>query len=442
VVPETRYTKCGDVHLAYQESGVGPPDIVYVHGYGSHQDVQWEEPRFAHWLRRLGSMGHLVSFDKRGFGASDRLEREPTLEERADDIRAVMDACHIERCVLVAATGGGPPAILFAATESERVASLVLYGATPRTLFADDYPWGFPVNRIDELVAGVERFWGTGVVADLYAPSLEGDERFRRWTARYERAMASPRAAQDMVRVNNSHDLRSVLATISVPTLVLQRAEDLDWVTAGGRYLAEHIPGARFVEFPGRDHWPFVGDADALLDEIQDFVTGTRPQPASDRVLATVLFTDLVGSTEHAAELGDRRWRALLDSHDAMASEAIERQGGRQVKTTGDGVLATFDGPARAVRCAFAIRDALAGLELDVRAGVHTGELEVRGDDIGGLAVHVAARVAALAQGGEVLVTSTVRDLTMGSGLVFTDLGPRELRGLEGDWRLAAASES
>jgi pimeloyl-ACP methyl ester carboxylesterase/class 3 adenylate cyclase len=442
VVPRTRYTRSGDVHIGYQVSGEGPPDIVYVHGYGSNQDVQWEEPRFAHFLRRLAAMGRLATFDKRGTGVSDRLAYEPALEERADDIRAVMDAVGLERATLVATTGGGPPAMLFAATTPDRVDGLVLYGTSPRTMAAPDWPWGQQPDDLDAIVSGSDTLWGTGITAPLYAPSLDGDRRFRDWAARYERSMVSQGAAADLARVNNTHDLRAVLPAIRAPTLVLVREEDMLWIVAGSRYLAEHIRGARLVELPGRDHWPFVGDADGLLDEIQDFVTGARPTPASARVLTTVLFTDLVGSTRHAAELGDRRWRALLDSHDEIVRTEVERLDGRPVKSTGDGALATFDGPARGVRSAFAIRDGLAALGLEMRAGVHTGEVEVRGDDVGGIAVHVAARVAGLAGAGEVLATSTVRDLTAGSGLTFEDRGATELRGLDGEWHLVVAGEA
>jgi class 3 adenylate cyclase len=413
-----------------------------MNGYGSHQDVQWEEPRFAHYLRRLATIGRLVTFDRRGAGASDRLEREPTLEERVQDIHGVLDAIGIERTNVFATTGSCQPAILFAATAPERVERLVLYAVQARVLQAPDYPWGLPQNvktfLLDSLEAGA---WGTGGTSGLFAPSLREDARFVEWQGRYERAMASPASARQILNVTWSHDVRDVLASIAVPTLVLSRVGHPEGLRAGARFVAERIPRAVLQELPGIDEYPFVGESDAVVDAVEEFVTGTRAAPASARVLTTVLFTDLVDSTARASELGDRRWRALLDSHDETVRGELRRFGGTEINTTGDGFLARFDGPARAVRCALAIRDAVAALGLEIRAGVHTGEVELRGDDVAGVAVHVAARVAAEAGPAEVLTTTTVRDLTFGSGLVYEDRGDRTLKGLDGRWRLLGVRE-
>jgi class 3 adenylate cyclase len=366
-------------------------------------------------------------------------DRLPTLEQRMDDVRAVLDAAGSQRAALFGPSEGGPMSALFAATYPQRTSALILYGTFASTIRDAGYPWAMDPKERDKVIQAISDRWGQGTYVDLLAPSLAGDERFRNWWARLERLGASPGAAMALRRMNGQIDIRQTLSAIRVPTLVLHRSGDLDTSIEEGRYLAAHIPGARFVDLPGADHLPWVGDQDTLVDEVQEFLTGTRPAAEPDRVLATVVFTDIVASTERAAELGDRRWRDLLFSHHAIVRRELKRFRGREVKTVGDGFLATFDGPARAVRCACAIRDGVGELGLSIRAGLHTGECELIGDDVGGIAVHIGARVAALATPGEVLVSQTVRDLVAGSGLAFEDRGLHRLKGVPDEWRLFRA---
>jgi class 3 adenylate cyclase len=410
----------------------------------SHVEHYWEDPLVSRFLGRLASFSRLILFDKRGTGLSDRVppDRLPTLEQRMDDVRAVLDAAGSARAALFGPSEGGPMSALFAATYPQRTSALVLYGTFASTIRDAAYPWAMDPEERRKVIEAIPDHWGQGTYADLLAPSLAGDERFRSWWARLERLGASPGAAMALRRMNGQIDVRSTLSAIRVPTLVLHRTGDLDTSIEEGRYLAAHIPGARFVDLPGADHLPWAGDQDVLLDEVEEFLTGTRPAAEPDRVLATVLFTDIVASTERAAELGDRRWRDLLFSHHAIVRRELERFRGRQVKTVGDGVLATFDGPARAVRCACAIRDGVRGLGLSLRAGLHTGECELIGDDVGGIAVHIGARVAATARSGEVLVSSTVKDLVVGSGIAFADRGSHRLKGVPGSWRLFAVQRA
>ncbi len=438
--PETRYARSGDVNIAYQVVGEGPPDLVYVLGWVSHVELLWEEPASARFLERLASFSRLVLFDKRGTGLSDRVaEAElPTLEQRMDDVRAVMDAAGVERAALLGLSEGGPMCLLFAATYPERTAALVLMGAYARRLRADDYPFGAAPESYDTFLDEIRDHWGGPVGLEVRAPSLAGDAAFASWWANYLRMSASPGAALALTRMNRDIDVRHVLPTIGVPTLVLHRVGDRSLPVEGSRYLAERIPGARLVEFPGDDHLPWLGDQDVILDEIEEFLTGVRRGPEPDRVLATVLFTDVVGSTARAAELGDRSWRELLARHHALVRRELERWRGREVDTAGDGFLATFDGPARAIRCACAARDAVRDLGLELRAGLHTGECEIVGSNVAGIAVHIGARVAALAGAGEVLVSSTVRDLVAGSGIVFSERGEHELKGVPEKWRIYA----
>jgi pimeloyl-ACP methyl ester carboxylesterase len=431
---ETRYAKSGDVHVAYQVVGSGPLDLVFVPGFFSQVELWWEEPLCARFFERLASFSRLILFDKRGTGLSDRVAAVPTLEQRMDDVRAVMAAAGSERAAILGVSEGGPMSALFAATYPDRTAALVLYGT-----FAEFRSW-MPPEHLEHFLHAIDATWGTGESLPHLAPSVADDPRFRRWWARHERLGASPGAAMDLMRMNSEIDVRHVLPAIRIPTLVLHRAGDVFVDVSGGRYVAAHIPGAKYVELPGVDHPPFVGDAEAVLQEVEEFLTGVRPAPEPDRVLATVLFTDIVGSTERAAELGDQRWRDLLGAHHAAVRRELERFRGREVDTAGDGFLATFDGPARAVRCARAIHDAVRPLGIELRAGLHTGEIELLGDDIGGIAVHIAARVAALAGPGEVLASSTVKDLVAGSGLRFEDRGTRALRGGPDEWRLFAAA--
>ena len=444
--PETRYAKSGDVNIAYQVLGDGPFDLVLVPGWASHIEHQWEEPSFARFLRRLASFSRLIMFDKRGTGLSDRvsISELPTLEQRMDDVRAVMDAVGSERAALMGVSEGGPMSVLFAATYPQRTAALVLYGTMAKGYADQDYPWALPREAVESNLAamekewGIEREWGHPYALNLFAPSRLNDQRFQEWWAKWGRLAASPGAAIALGRMNMEIDVRHVLPTVRVPTLVVHRKGDRACWVGGARYMAERIPDAKYVELPGDDHFPVVGDADAVLDEAQEFLTGVRPAPDPDRVLATVLFTDIVGSTERAADMGDRRWRDLLDSYYALARRDLGRFRGREVKTTGDGFLATFDGPARGIRCACAISDEAGRLGLPIRAGLHTGECEIMGEDIGGIAVHIGARVATMAAPGEVLVSSTVKDLVAGSGLRFEDRGSRTLKGVPEEWHLFA----
>ena len=437
--PETRYAKSGDLSIAYAAYGDGP-DLVVAPGFISHLEVTREEPALAHFYDRLATFRRVITFDKRGTGLSDPVPDAPSLEENVEDLRAVMDAAGSERADVVGVSEGGAMAALFAAVDPERTRSLVLYGTFARVLWAPDYPWGVSAELHAQLLELAEARWGDGVGLSAWAPSCADDVRMRAWWARFQRTAASPGMAHKVLALYPQIDIRAALGTIGVPTLVLHRRDDRMVNVAMGRYLAEHIPGAKLVELDGADHLFWVGDADAILDEIEEFLTGVRRGPEPDRVLATVLFTDLVGSTEHAVELGDTRWRYLLESHQAQVRRQLERFRGREIKTTGDGFLATFDGPARAIRCAQAVVDQSRGLGLETRAGVHTGECELIGDDVGGIAVHIAARVAALAEAGEVLVSSTVRDLVAGSGLTFADRGVHALKGVPDEWRLFAVA--
>jgi len=442
--PETRYARSGDLNIAYQVVGDGALDLVYVPGWVSNIEEMWEQPSMAHLLERLASFSRLILFDKRGTGLSDRVsnDRLPTLEERMDDVRVVLEAVGSKRAALFGHSEGGNMCFLFAATYPQRTVALVTFGSFAKRCDPDDdYPWAPTAEEREAYIEEVERNWGHLRPEDVehYAPSCVGDESYIRSLERYFRRSASPGAAAALTRMNSHADIRHILPTIQVPTLVLHRTGDRDVNVEEGRYIAAKTPGARFVELAGDDHVISAGDIDALADEIEEFVTGTRPIPEPDRVLSTVLFTDIVGSTQRAVELGDRRWRELLGTHDAAVRRELERFRGREVDTAGDGFLATFDGPARAVRCALSIGEAVEALGVDVRAGIHTGECELDGEKVRGIAVHTGARVAALAGPGEVLISQTVKDLTAGSGLEFADRGVHELKGVPGEWRLYAA---
>ncbi len=433
--PETRYAKSGDVNIAYQVVGDGPFDLVYVPGWVSNIDLFWEKPKPARFLEHLASFSRLILFDKRGTGMSDRVsnDRLPTLEQRMDDVRAVLDAVGSENAALLGHSEGGSMSVLFAATYPERSRALVLVGAFAKRLRSDDYPWAPSLEERLATIEEVERDWGAGLDITDYAP--QEDPALLEWYSTCLRRSASPGAAAALLLMNSQIDTRHVLPTIRVPTLVLARTGDRDVTVAEGRWLASQIPGARFVELPGDEHLLWAGDQDRLLAEIEEFLTGTRSAPDSDRVLSTVLFTDIVGSTERARELGDRAWHVVLDEHHARVRSLLEHHRGREVDTAGDGFFASFDGPARAIRAACAIREDVQALGIQIRAGLHTGECELMRDKIGGIAVHTGARVAAAAEPGEVLVSSTVKDLVAGSGIVFADRGERELKGV-GSWRL------
>jgi class 3 adenylate cyclase/pimeloyl-ACP methyl ester carboxylesterase len=438
-MPETRYVKNGDVHLAYQVMGNGPFDVVLVIGFISHLDLHHENPWIERFLERLSSFCRLILFDKRGTGLSDRLSAIPTLEERMSDVRAVMDAVGSERAALFGYSEGGPMSILFAATYPERTSAMILYGSMARLAWAPDNPWGRKIEELEDLCQSIEACWGQGQHYGMFAQSLANNNEFKKWFARFERGAASPGAAQALLRMNMQIDVRHVLPVVSVPTLVLHRRGDPRIKVEHGRYIARHVQGAKYVELPGDDHAPWCGDVDVLCDEIQTFLTGMSGGREVERVLATVLFTDIVSSTQRAAEMGDRAWKALLRQHNHIVRQHLERHRGREINTTGDGFLASFDGPARAVRCGREIADVLKGLNLQVRVGVHTGECELVGEDLGGIAVHIGARVLSHAQPDEILVSSTVRDLVAGSGLRFESRGAHALKGVPGDWNLYAA---
>jgi pimeloyl-ACP methyl ester carboxylesterase len=441
-LPKTQYAKSGDLHIAYQVTGAGPLDLVLVPGFVSHLECQWEHPWPAHFLKRLGLFSRLIRFDKRGTGLSDRVGGIPTLEQRMDDVRAVMDAVGSERAALLGVSEGGPMSVLFAATYPERTSALVLYGSYACRAGGPGNPSGRTEQEQRAIIDSIDKGWGEpgGLDIDLWAPSAAGDESYLQWSATHRRLAASPGAAVAVMEMNQQIDVRPILAAVRVPTLVLHRMGDRVTRTEQARYLAEHVPGARLVELPGIDHIPWVGDADTILDAVEEFLTGTRHEAELDRVLATVLFVDIVGSTERAAALGDRKWRDLLSAYYALARRELARFRGREVDTAGDGLFASFDGPARGVRCAQAIATGARPLGIEVRAGLHTGECEVVGEKVGGIAVHIGARVAGLAKPGEVLVSNTVKDLVAGSGIRFEERGAHTLKGVPGEWRLFAVA--
>ncbi len=441
---ETRYARSGDVSIAYQVVGGGPFDLVYVPGWVSNVELMWDEPDYAAFLERLASFSRLIIFDKRGTGLSDPvpLDQLPTLEQRMDDVRAVMDAVGSDRAALLGHSEGGNMCVLFSATYPDRTTALVLVGCYAKRIRSDDYPWApAPEDREHEIEA-TETRWGSPDMLRELVPSKANDDAFERWVGRYLRQSASPKAAVALLRMNTQIDVRDVLPAIRVPTILIYRTDDADVHVDEGRYIAERIPGARFVEVPGADHSMWTGDAAAILDEIEEFLTGVRRGPEPDRVLATVLFTDVVGSTELATRLGDRAWRDLLGRHHAAVRRELGRWRGREVDTAGDGFLATFDGPARAIRCAVAVVDAVRGLGMEIRAGVHTGEVEVSNGDLRGIAVHIGSRVSGLAGPGEVLVSRTVADLVAGSGIVLAERGEHELKGVPGTWLVYAVESA
>jgi pimeloyl-ACP methyl ester carboxylesterase len=437
-VPETRYAQSGDLSIAYQVTGDGPFDVVFVSGFVSHQELQWELfPEFP--IVGVSKYARLITFDKRGTGLSERTLGFGSAEERMDDIRAVMDAAGSERAALIGVSEGGPLATLFAATYPQRASALVLLATYARGQHAPDYPMGFDPADAAALLEHASTSWGTGQVLPIFLNGLPDDERGRNLVGRYERNTATPKMVREILQRNIEMDVRGALPAIRVPTLVLHRRNDPIVPFATGQYLAEHIDGARFVELEGNMHVSAApGGEDETFAIIEEFLTGQRAQREVpiDRVLATVLFVDIVGSTARAAELGDRRWRELLDKFRAVVRKELERHRGREVNTRGDDFLAMFDGPGRAIACAHAIASAARPLEIEVRAGLHTGEVELQGDDIAGIAVHIGARVAGLANANEVLVTSTVRDLVIGSGIEFATRGAHELKGVPGEWNV------
>jgi class 3 adenylate cyclase len=442
MTPQTRYARSGKVNIAYQVTGEGPLDLIYVPGWVSHLELRWEEPDHARYLRRLASFSRLITVDKRGTGLSDRVpdDQLPSLEVRMDDVRAVMDAVGSERAAFFGYSEGGNMCMLFAATYPERTVALVTYSCFAKRIWSPDYPWApTPEARAREYEV-VEREWGNEMDLAHYIPSKMHDRDFARRLATYYRNAASPSAAVALLKMNTQIDVRHVLPTISAPALILHRTGDQDVHVDEGRWLASQIPGARFLELPGDDHMPWAGDQDSILDPVQEFLTGIRPVHNIDRVLATVLFTDIVGSTDHLARLGDAAWTDWLAHHHALVRRELASFRGKEMNVAGDGFFATFDGPARAVRCALSIREAARRNGMEIRAGLHTGEVELHADSVAGMAVHIGARVAGVAQSGEVLVSRTVKDLVSGSGLRFDDRGSHSLKGVPGDWQLYAAS--
>jgi pimeloyl-ACP methyl ester carboxylesterase/class 3 adenylate cyclase len=442
-MPETQYAQSGDLSIAYQVLGGGDFDVVFVSGFVSHLELAWEVGGSLQAIRRLANCSRLITFDKRGTGLSERTLGFGSAEERMDDIRAVMNAVGSERAALVGLSEGGPLAILFAATYPERVSALVLWDTYARGLEAPDYPIGLEPTATAEFISALGEAWGTGYALGPFLGAPIDDEDQRRRLARFERNAATPKMATEILTRNVEIDVRTALSAISAPTLVLHRTGDPVLPLPLGKYVADHIRDANFVEMPGEFHVsPDPGGDDDAIDLIEEFLTGSPAQhPVDvDRVLATVLFTDIVSSTERAAELGDRQWRTVLDDFRVCVRRELDRHRGHEVNTRGDDFLATFDGPGRAVRCAQAIATSARPLGLEVRSGLHTGEVELQGDDVAGLAVHIGARVAALAGAGEVLATSTVRDLVVGSGINFDDRGRQELKGVPGEWTILAVA--
>jgi class 3 adenylate cyclase len=441
-LPETRYARSGKVSIAYQVLGEGPPDLVFVPGLISNVEYAWQQSALAAWLRSLGSFSRVIWFDKRGTGVSDRVADVPTLETRMDDVRAVMDEVRSGQAVLMGVSEGGPMSILFAATYPERALALILWGSEVKGVRTDDYPWAPSFEEAIQAVEEAGERWGTPDYCDevlrITVPSVAADKDFRRWWASYMRLGASPASAAALRRMNMEIDVRHVLPAIRVPTLILHRTGDRLVDAQNSRYMAERIPRARSVELPGVDHFAWIGDSERVLAEIKAFLAEVRVGVEVDRRLATVLFTDIVGSTKKAAELGDRRWRELIAGHHGRVRSELARFRGQELDTAGDGFFASFDGPARAIRCASAITKSVRELGIEVRAGLHTGECELMDGKIGGIAVHIGARVAARAAPGEVLVSSTVKDLVAGSGIEFRDRGLVELKGVPGEWRLYA----
>jgi pimeloyl-ACP methyl ester carboxylesterase len=437
--PETRYAKSGEVHIAYQVFGEGDLDLVLVPGFTTHIELLWEHEPTARFLAGLASFARVITFDRRGSGLSDPVVDAPTLEQRMDDVRAVMDAAGSERAALVGISEGVPMSILFAATYPQRVQALVCTGGMGRTTYAEDYPWGTPAQALVD--SGLELIlpqWGDGSLVEVTAPSQADNQKSRAFYGRLERSTASPGMLRGLFQMFLDLDVRDVVPSVHAPALILHRTRDHLVNVRHGRWLAEHIPNARMVEFEGEDHGFWYESTEEWLGEVQEFLTGARAAPDVNRVLATVLFTDIVDSTRTASDLGDRRWREVLEQHQREVREALGRFDGREVKSTGDGFLATFDGPARAIHCATAILQSAETAGIRVRAGLHTGECEVMGDDIGGIAVHIAARVSAQAEPRELLVSRTVKDLVAGSGIQFTDRGAHALKGVPDSWQLYA----
>ncbi|HEX3936540.1 MAG TPA: adenylate/guanylate cyclase domain-containing protein [Xanthobacteraceae bacterium] len=440
-IPKTRYVKSDDVHIAYQVFGDGPIDLILVPGFVSHVEAAWQSAGMAAFLRRLATFSRLILLDKRGTGMSDRSSQIFTLEQRMHDVQAILDEVGSQRAALFGVSEGGPMSLLYAATYPERTSALVLYGAYAKRSWAQDYPFGWKSDQWERVLANIEHNWGSpeGVSMTTMAPSLINKPEAAEELASYFRAAASPGAARDIMKMNRDIDVRDILPTVRTPTLILHRIGDRVSEVGHARYMAEHIPGATLVELPGIDHAYWMDGGEAIADQVEQFLTGGRRVHDAERAVATVLFADVVGSTERAAKLGDKAWRGLLEAFYVKVRDVLRHYRGREISTAGDGFLAAFDGPARAVRCAGAIRDVVRSLDLEVRCGLHTGECEIVGADLAGIAVHIGSRVAGIAEPGEVLVSQTVRDLVAGSGLAFEARGMHALKGVPGEWRLFRA---
>ncbi|NNE32062.1 MAG: adenylate/guanylate cyclase domain-containing protein [Winogradskyella sp.] len=442
--PKTKYAKSGNINIAYQVLGEGPIDIVYIPGWVSNLDMMWTETRLATFLTKLSSFSRLILFDKRGTGLSDRMNKYSTLEERMDDIRAVMDAVGSESAALFGHSEGGSVSMLFAATYPERTIALVTFGVFAKRKYSKDYPWA-PTDAKRQLsYKMVEDKWADGDMQGLKSlvPSLADDDIFMDWFASYLRSGASPGAALELLRLNTDVDIIGILSSIRVPTLLLHRTGDIDVHVDEAKFIAERISNSKFVELQGDDHLFWAGNSYSILAEIEEFITGVRPNKVFDRVLSTILFTDIVRSTEHLSKSGDKKWMNILEKHNALVREELRRFNGKEIKNTGDGFLATFDGPSRAVRCAQAIRDGIKKLGIEITVGIHTGECEIfDAGDIGGIAVHIAARVLSKAQPNQILISMTVKHLLSSNEFQLTDLGNVSLKGIEDDFRIYALEE-
>lgn len=438
MTPETKYAHSGDVSIAYQVIGSGPLDLVYVMGWVSNIEYYWQDPAMNRFLKRLSSFARLIVFDKRGTGLSDKVTSLPTLEQRMDDVRAVMDAVGSQKAALLGVSEGGPMCCLFAATCPERTTALIMYGSYARRIWSPDYPWAPTPEERQVFYDAIKNGWGGVVDLDTLAPTMMQNAPFKKWWAAYLRHSASPADALALAKMNTEIDTRPILPAIHVPALILHRTHDMDISVEGSRYMAQQIPNARFVELPGNDHLLWVGDTEKLLNEIELFLTGELHPFEPDRILTTCLFTDIVDSTAAVQSMGDERWRVLLQRHNDIVRNQLAHFKGREVKTTGDGFLATFDGPARAVRCACAIRDQVRELGIEIRAGLHTGECDVIDNDISGISVHTTERIMSQAMPGEVLSSNTVKDLVAGSGIRFEKKGVFSLKGIAGEWEIYA----
>ena len=439
-IPETRYARSGDLSIAFQVFGEGPADLVYVPGWVSNVELIWDDPYLSRFFRKLSSFARVVTFDKRGTGLSDPVSVEtlPDIETRMDDLRAVMDEVGSRSATIFGHSEGGAMSIFFAAVHPNRTDRLILTGAYAKRTRTDDYPWAPTAEERSAHANDVLQNWGGVEDLKQKAPSRADDPAFQKWWGRYQRFSASPRAAASLMAMNSQVDVRSVLGSIATPTLLLYREDDLSVSVEEGKYIEQAIQGARLKILPGGDHLFWAGDIDVMLEEIEEFVTGERGSPDPDRRLATLMFTDIVGSTEKAASLGDAEWRRVLENHNRLVRSELHRWRGIEVGTAGDGFLATFDGPVRAINCGLAIRSDVESLGLQIRVGVHTGMVEMVGDDVAGLAVHIGARIGAAAGAGEVFVSSTVKDLVAGSEFLFEDRGPHELKGVPDEWQLFA----